>query len=317
MKIQRRTNPLWGLVLLALAAVLVANVLGYLPSGVFDLIQRAWPALLVLAGLSFLLSRRLPLGGLIALIITVAVVAGVAVVAYSGRAAQQRSDYQQVIELPLNGNITLLRLRVETLATNVELITSATSDPVISGEFVGSAESRVDIDYEPDAADNSATLTLREVQPSGFPGLESVGRGTLRVEIPPNTPVDVDFLGSDGSIVLNMDGLDLERLNVFVTRGDVVVTLPEYQPVLSGAEGTQGTLTTRDGDLAIFIPATVAARLELNREGSGIEPQYDATIYNYLVGDVLEARTIETADTVVRYALTVPRGLIRIEVPAP
>jgi hypothetical protein len=315
MKVQRRTNPMWGVVLLALAGVLTARALGYIPAGVFDLILRAWPALLVLAGLSFLLRRRLPLGGLIALVLTVVIVAGVAAAAYSGRASQQRSDYQQLIEQPLNGDITLLRLRVETLATGLELITSATSDSVVSGEFIGSAESRLDMNYEPDAADNSATLTLREVQPSGFPSLESVGRGTLRLEIPPGTPVDLDFTGGDGSVVLNMDGLDLERLNVFVTRGDLVVTLPGYQPVLSGDEGTQGTLTTRDGDLAIFIPLEVAARLELNREGSGIEPQYDANIYNYLVGDVLEARAIETANVVVRYTLTVPRGLIRIEVP--
>jgi hypothetical protein len=36
-----------------------------------------------------------------------------------------------------------------------------------------------------------------------------------------------------------------------------------------------------------------------------------------LVGDVLEARTIDTAGIVLHYSLTVPRGRIRVEVPAP
>jgi predicted nucleotidyltransferase len=57
--------------------------------------------------------------------------------------------------------------------------------------------------------------------------------------------------------------------------------------------------------------------LELNRFGSGIDPVFDANVYNYLVGDVLEARTIETADIVVRYTITAPRGRIRVEVPEP
>lgn len=315
MKAQRRTNLLWGLVLLALAAVLAARALGYVPDGVVDLIIRSWPALLVLAGLSFLLRDRLPFGSLIALIVSGLIVAGVATTAYSGRASLQATDYRQTIDQPLNADVTLLRLRVSTLATGVELLRSLSSTAAISGEFVGSAESRVDVVFEPVAGDNSATLTLTEVQPGGFPSLESVGRGTLRLEIPAGVPLDVEFTGRDGDVILNMNGLELERMNVLVTSGDIIATLPEYQPVLSDAAGSQGTLTTRDGNLALFIPSAVAARLELNREGSGIEPQYDANIYNYLVGDVLEARAIETASMVVRYTLTVPRGLIRIEVP--
>jgi hypothetical protein len=303
-------------VLLALAGVLLARALGYIPNGVFDLILRAWPILLVLAGLSFLFRNRLPFGSLIALILSGVIVVGVATAAYSGRASQQREDYRQAIDQPLSSDVTLLRLRVEGLTTGVEFLRSLSDAPSVTGEFVGSAESRIETNYEL-GSDNSATLTLREVQPGGFPMLDSVGRGTLRVELPPDIPLDVEFAGTDGDVLLNMDGLDLERLNVLVRRGDVVVTLPEYQPVLSGEGNLQGTLTTRDGDMAIFVPPAVAARFELNREGSGIEPQYDANIYNYLVGDVLEARTIDDADIALRYTLTVPRGRIRLEVPSP
>jgi hypothetical protein len=316
MTIQRRTNPMWGLVFLALAVVLVAHALGYVPAGIYDLVLRAWPVLLVLAGISFILRNRVPLGSGIALIISGVIVVGLATAAYSGRASQQRTDYRQTIDQPLNGDVTLLRLRVESLTTGVEFFSSLSNTPSVTGDFAGSVESRLEVSYE-QAADSSATLTLREVQPGGFPTLESVGRGTLRVELPLNVPIDLDFRGRDGDVVLNMDGLELERLNVFVSRGDVVVTLPEYQPVLSDEGGSHGNVTTRDGDLAIFVPPQVAARLELNREGSGIEPTYDANIYNYLVGDVLEARAIDTASVVVGYSLTVPRGRIRVEVPAP
>ena len=315
MRVQRRTNLHWGLVLLALAVVLLARALGYIPNGVFDLILRSWPVLLVLAGLTYILRGRAPFGSLIALVISALIVAGVATAAYSGRAALQVDAYRQSIEQALNPDVTLLRLRVQTLATDVEFLQTLSNNAAVTGEFVGSAESRVDVAFEPVPGDNSATLTLTEVQPGGFPMLESVGRGRLRLEIPADIPLDVEFSGRDGDVVLNMNGLELERMNVFVTRGDVIATLPQYQPVLSDADGSQGTLTTREGDLVLLIPPPVAARLELNREGSGIEPQYDPNVYNYLVGDVLEARAIETADMVVRYTLTVPRGRIRIEVP--
>jgi hypothetical protein len=108
----------------------------------------------------------------------------------------------------------------------------------------------------------------------------------------------------------------LERLNLDLRQGNALVTLPAYQPLGSGPQDLLGTLAVRDGDLTLFIPSTVAARLELDRGGSGIEPEFDPLRYNYLVGDVLQAATITTADIVVRYAVIVPRGVVRVVVPA-
>jgi hypothetical protein len=306
---------MWGLVLLALAGVLVAHALGYVPAGMFDLVLRSWPILLVLAGFSFILRNRVPFGSGIALILSGVLVVGLATAAYNGRASQRRTDNRQTINQALSPDVTLLHLTVQGLTTEVEFLSSLSNTPVVTGEFAGSVESRLETNYEL-AADNSATLTLSEVQPGGFPTLESVGRGTLQVSLPMGVPIELGFTGRDGDVLLNLDGLDIERLTVFVSRGDVIVTLPEYQPVSSGEGGSHGSVTTRDGDLAILVPSQVAARLELNREGSDIEPTYDANIYNYLVGDVLEARAIDTASIVVSYSLTAPRGRIRVEVPA-
>jgi hypothetical protein len=312
MRVQRRTNPLWGLMILALAGLWLARSLGYIPDGVFDSLLRAWPALLVLAGLSFIMRNRIPLGGLIALVASAILVFGVASAAFNTRATQQRTDFRQPIEQTLPADLTLLRLRVEGQATDVEFLRTLDTTPRVTGEFIGSSESRVEILFET-AADNSGTLTLREAQADVFPSLEAVGRGTMRLELPNNLPLDIDFVGGDGDVTLNLSGLLLERLNVSIGRGDLLVTLPEYRPLFSEPGAQVGTLTTRNGDLALFVPPAVSARLELNRENSGIAPEYNPTVYNYLVGDVLEARTIETAPIVVGYVLNVPRGLIRVE----
>jgi hypothetical protein len=312
MRVQRRTSPLWGLVILVLAGVWLARALGYIPDGVFDALVRAWPGLLVLAGLSFLLRDRVPLGGLIALVASGILVIGVASAAFNTRAAQQRTDFTQPIEQPLPPELTLLRLRVEGLTTDVEFIRALDPTSRVTGAYIGSSENQVEVTFEA-ADDNSGTLTLRETQVGGFPSLNAVGRGSMRLELPNNLPLDIDYVGGDGDVTFNLNGLLLERLNVNVASGDVLVTLPEYRPLFSQPGARMGTLTTRGGSLALFVPAGVAARLELNRESSGIEPQYDPTVYNYLVGDVLEARSIETAPIAVTYVLTVPRGLIRVE----
>ena len=314
MRVRRRTNLLWGFIVLAAALVVLGRTLGVVPEAVFDLIVRAAPALLVLAGVSFLLGDRVPLGGLIALIVTLVLVAVIALSAFSTRATQQREDNRQPIEQAIPPEVTLLRVRIQTLATGADII-STTGGTNVTGEYVGSTDNLIDVSYE-QLADNSATLTLREMQTSTFPRLETVGRGALQLQLPAGIPLDVEFLGSDGDLVLNMDGTSLERLNVTVERGNVVVTLPAHNPLFSQSGELLGTLTARSGDLAMLIPSEVAARLELERGGSGIEPQFDPNVYNYLVGDVLEARNINTADISVRYALVVPRGRIRVEVPS-
>ena len=79
MKVQRRTNLLWGVVFLATAILVLLGALGILPPGIADLVGRAWPVLLVLGGLSIFLRDRVPFGGFIALVISGALVAGVTV----------------------------------------------------------------------------------------------------------------------------------------------------------------------------------------------------------------------------------------------
>jgi len=73
-------------------------------------------------------------------------------------------------------------------------------------------------------------LTVREVRPNTFPLLSAVGRGQLRLELPADLPLDVNFNGVQGSFSLNMSGLALERLNMDAQNGSVLVTLPEYDP---------------------------------------------------------------------------------------
>jgi hypothetical protein len=310
MKVARRTNLLWGIVFLGVAILVVLSAFDVLPPGIADLAGRAWPVLLVLVGLSIFLRDRLPLGGLIALVISGVLVAGVAVTAFSTRTGQVRDDQQQAIAEPVSPNINLLRISLNTLETDVELVRSL-DERSISGVFTGSTESDVQVAYL-ESADNTASLTITETHPNQFPMLEAVGRGRLRVELPTNIPLDVNVEGGDGVVSLNMSDLALERLNLDWPIGDALVTLPEYDPQGSPDDAVLGALVVGDGDITVFLPSGVAGRFELNRGASGLEPVFDAVLYNYLVGDILEARSFDSAAVKVRYVITAPRGLITV-----
>jgi hypothetical protein len=275
-----------------------------------SLVGRAWPVLLVLGGLSILLRDRIALSGVITLVICAALVAGVTLAAFSNRSTQERDDHQQPIAQGIGSNINLLHVRVGVLTTDVELVRALDSGQV-SGQFLGSTESNVQVDYV-EGNDNTATLTVSETHPNQFPLLEAIGRGRLRLELPPNLPLDVDFTGVDGTVSLNMSGLSLERLNVDLQKGDALVTLPEYKPLGSPADAVLGALAVRDGDITVFVPPGAAARFEMNRGSSGQQPSFDAALYNYLVGDILEARNFDSADIKLRYVVTAPRGLITV-----
>jgi hypothetical protein len=313
MTVRRRTNLLWGLIALAAGAFAVVNALGYVSAGMMDIAQRALPALLIAAGLSFMLRDRVPLSSVLSLAAAVALVAAVVSSAYSVRVNQVRADKRVSIDQPIGAEIALLRFRLETNATDVELIAAVDGSRRVIGEFTGSAASDIERIYTTDG--NAATLILRELGTDGIPPLDALGRGTLRVELPPALPLDVDFVGGDGAVTFNLSGVSLERLNLNSARGGVVVTLPDYAPQLSQRGESLGAITVGGGDLTLFVPASVAGRFELNRGGSGIDPVYDADTYLYLVGDVLEARGIDTAVAVVRYTLNVGRGQIRIQTP--
>lgn len=313
MRTRRRTNLLWGVIALAAAGALLLHALDLLPPGVYDLLTRAWPALLIVVGLGIFLRPRAPLGSGIALLLTLALVGGVAALAFTSRAGQERSDYRQDIDQALPPQITLLRLRVDTLATSITLEPAASADRRISGAFTGSLESAVEVEYT--AEDSAANLAIRETRPAQVPLLENVGRGALRLSLPPDLPLDIEVRGDNGAVRLDLTGTALERLNLDLRQGSALVTLPVYQPLGSGPQDLLGTLAVRNGSLTLFIPAAVAARLELDRGGSSIEPEFDPLFYNYLVGDVLQAASITTADIVVRYAVVVPRGVVRVVVP--
>src|SRR5690606_21720082 len=131
------------------------------------------------------------------------------------------------------------------------------------GQFVGSARSEVTHSYE--TTGEIATFTVKETQPAGLPTLETVGRARLRLEIPVGVAVGLAFAGAGGTATFNLDGIDLERLNIDLAAGDAVVSLPAYRPLLQQGTEPLGELAVRSGNITLLVPAEIDGRFELNR----------------------------------------------------
>lgn len=300
-----------GLMAVAVAGLLLLAAANVLPTGAVDILQRSWGALLILAGLFLLLGKRIPLGSVAAIVITLVLVAGVATLAYSSRAGEQRDDQVQTVEAALDAGVSLLQVDVTALTTDIEIGLSNT-DRTITGGFTGSRQSTVRSEYVEDGS-GLGVYTFEEAKSPDLPRLDEVGRGTLRLQMPADVPLDIVVRGQSGSVTLNLSGTELERLNLELANGDALITMPEYEPRSQAALAQPGTLTVSNGAITLVIPEGVAGRFELDRGSSGIAPQFDETIYEYIGGVLLEDRNFTSADQVIRYVIVAPRGLIRIE----
>lgn len=309
-----------GLLVLALGIALLGTALGIWPGGLGDILRRALPAVLIALGIGTFLRGRVPFSSVIALAITAFIVVNIAVIGFSSRSAQQREDQRIPVAQAIGDAVTLLTIDIAVLASDVSVSLDTSAGSVVTGEYVGSNESQFDVSYTDDGT-GRATLTLRETQPRAFPDLEDIGRGRLALALPAGIGLDLALAGQQGAATLNLDQADLERLNVNLTSGDAIITLPAYQPrspSQSAADNPNlppllGTLQVLDGSITVAVPTGVGARFELNLFDSSIERQFDPTVFNELrQPPAIESRNIDSAPVKLRYVLVAPRGSIRI-----
>lgn len=299
-------NFFWPVLVIAIGALLMAVALDVFPPTVVDLIQRAWPALLVLVGLAVLLDQIKPVrryAALIALVVVVAAVAGTVTLAYSNRASTLRTDNTVQFQQALDPEIERLHVIVRGLETSIEISpTVPDQESVVTAEFVGSLESVVEPEFTV-GEDGVATFTLSETQPNTIPALETVGRGQMRIELPLGIPIALDFTTGTGTVSLNLLGLQVTRLDVVMDGGDLLLGLP-----VSAFE-RRGEVFMARGDVTVFVPEDVGLEVSTN----GREPRFAEG--EYLVDPSSSAylsRRFDDYDTTIMLNLTVG-GSIALE----
>lgn len=307
-----RNNPVLGLVMLAMSSLPLMNALG-VSFGVTDTLYRALPTVLIFLGLSLILRERLPLGGLVALAVSIALPFVIATVAISSRVGQVLDDNVVVVEQPIDDSATQLILDLSALTSDVEIRTG-TEKGVVIAAFKGSLEHNLQSDFAIDDT-NFAILALNEIQESIVPSFTAIGRGTIDVQLPPDFPVFIKLNVADGDVTLNLRDLDLlsiESLNV--NNGNALITLPAYNALLSAQNS--GDLNVIGGSLTLLIPENLGAELFFSK-ATNQRPEFDDLLYLLEDKDIrwrLASRNYDSLPIKTSYIVSVPSGTVTIEV---
>lgn len=306
-----------GLVLLAIPVIALLQNLDFISSGAFDLLLRAYPAIIIFFGLALLLRWRMPFGGFVALIITVSLTIGVAFYAYSSRVDDQLTDNIINIREQVDPTITTLQLNLSTLDTDVVVSVASDNSREIVARFTGGNNNDVRSTYSEDVG--IATLTLEETLLDPLPTLKDIGRSQMTVSIPPEIAVAIAYRGESGEANFDMAAVDLERLNLTQEVGDVLVTLPEYQPQSPSVIENPGRWDVNNGDLRVRVSEDIGARFFLSRS-SNPEPSSPENFDNLIFGlelssndYVLISRGYETLPVQVVYRVNVPAGAFVVD----
>ncbi|MCU0511528.1 MAG: PspC domain-containing protein [Anaerolineae bacterium] len=305
-------HVLTGLALALLPALLLAGTLQIIPAGLYDLLLRAAPVLLFFFGASLLMQRRVPAGGLLALLVSAGLAAGVAWYAYAGRVDTVLDENQVTVSDAIPAGVTTLQMNIEVLATEIRFGAAAPGTRTITVRFSGSQESVLEHSFSDDGS-GLATFTLRETRPNPYPRLESVGRGVMTVDVPAGIATSIAFAGESGNATFDLSLVNLERLNVDLAQGDALVTLPAYQPLSPGVAQNPGELAVQNGDLRIVLPAAAAGRFSIAPNSS---PAIDETRYRIEIAGaqwLIIARDYDSSAIQLNYVLTVPRGSVRVD----
>lgn len=271
------TRLIWPLLLAGVAIVWLLGATGALPAVALDLIRRGWPALLVALGLLLLLGRRVRFGSALAVILSAGLAGGVMAYAYNQQRGQYREDYREPVDVAIGPEVTTIHADLSLLQTDVEIRAAPAADRAIRGEFVGSLESQISVDFSVEGG--AGTLTLRETSRNPVPMLERVGRGRLTLSVPSGIVFEAITLSAGQSAAaLDLSAASVRKLSVALHSGNIDVRF--------GAEpGLIGDLRTGAGDAVVTIPPNVAAEIALRGEGAVAfdEDQYTRRIDNVLV----------------------------------
>lgn len=319
----RGQNISFGLVALAIPIVFLLREYEILQTGAIDILVRAAPAVLVFLGLSIALRYRVRFGSWIALLLSIALVAGLASFAFSSRVDVISTDNRIETTIPnddehdlsaISDNITTLLLTVSSRDTDVT-ITVSDIPGVIQAQFVGSNNSRLDIAYNEDGGIASATIIER--QETEFPLLEDIGRGNLLVQIPPDIAVGLLFSGGRSEIVnLDMAELNLERLTFSLEEGDVTVRLPLYQPLSPSVVDSNGEWTVQDGNLRVIAPTDLGLRFAFSRANNAEPGNFEELMYQLLLEGsdyLLASRQYDNLEETMQFRANITGGSFRLE----
>jgi len=269
-----RSGSVVGPVLLiGLGIVLLLQQTGYVTWSLWDIVSRLWPVLIIAVGADILIGRRSFLGGIVALVVVLALLAGGLFLLGRGPevshgAALEGERWAAPLPDAKNAEITLSpdagALKVRPL--------SAESTVLLEGVF-----------QEPRSGNITRTNEVKNG--TAVIGLDDRNFGTLiwtvgdrdvvwDVSLSPDVPITLELTMGAGQIDADRRGLDLQSVEAKLGAGEVILYLPgegEFQVDVSLGAGSVD-IRVPEG-MAVSIHCTTAIGNCVLPNGSGFWSQ--------------------------------------------
>ena len=268
----RRGFSLFGLLLIALGAVLLLNTTGVLPFGIWPELVAYWPVLLILVGIKIILAPRAPLicAGVIALIL----VGTVAAAAFSIPTHESDGPLRVTYVEPL-GDTEILHLSMGFAGGSVELTSDSGSSSQYPALFAADFNNRP-ANVIRDRAGRVAEIYLSTEGPAFVfsvddssswvvtgsddefeaPDVTLGGLVDWEILVSPDVAVELEINAGAADLDLDLQNLNVRRVAVGAGASDIRIMLP------ANAGRTHVEIAAGATDIEITVPQGVAARIE-------------------------------------------------------
>jgi hypothetical protein len=251
---KRRSVSLVGpLILIGLGVIFLLNTMGVLAWSVWEVVFRLWPILLIAAGLEIILNRFSAWGSLLALVLTVAILAGVLWLLRSDIGTGQVVTAEEIRQAL--GNATRARVVIEPGVGSLHIEALPESANLAEGIIHVQRKQRVRRDFA--VAGNTATFSVRGEGETFGPFIGWSDRPSWDLGLAPEVPLELEVGMGVGRADIDLTGLTVSNLKVSMGVGQTIVTLPDEGRFQAKIEGAIG-------ETVVVIPAEMAARIHVN-----------------------------------------------------
>ncbi len=250
---RRRPSLIGPLILITIGVLFLLANLNVLPLTFWEIAARYWPLIFILIGLEIIIGRQSIVGGLIVLVLWVAIVGGVLYLSFMQGPAPMAGGTTEEISQPL-GDIksATIDLNIGVSSTNVAALEANATD-LMKGKFTHAPGVRIAQTYT--VAGSEGRLTLKEEGVTWTLGSANTSRWEIGLN--PTIPLTLRINGGVGRATLDLSALNVSSLNVDAGVGNLTITTPNTGFTLMRVNGGAGNLT-------ITIPQNVAARIRVD-----------------------------------------------------
>jgi|YNPBryantNP2012_1023418.scaffolds.fasta_scaffold22122_2 hypothetical protein len=239
-------------ILIGLGVLLLLNTLHIVSWSIWEMLLRLWPVLLIGWGLELLLGRRSIWGSLLAVVLTLAILAGAAWLMV-GRVGGEPLPGEEVAQP--SGQATEATVVLMPAVGELHVSAAPASSPNL---LEGTVRPLYGEQVVQDVAQAGGTLsvTLRSTGTSFMPAVGGTGEG-WNLQLNPNLPLRLSTAMGAGYSELRLTGLTLKDLNVSTGIGETRVILPAEGRFRAEVDGAIGQIT-------IVVPAGLGVRVVLD-----------------------------------------------------